>query len=309
MATSAATGGPLAEVLAETLADGSAVFGAGGPPQAAKRTARAAKAAGTSAWRIRVMGPTLPRSPLRRDPDARKKTLRMMDSNPPSDPQPRARSLGVREERVIEIVADDGTVLDGRLAVPEGASRAVVLAHPHPLYGGSMEDPVTVAIGRLLGERGIATLRFDFRGVGRSEGRYAGGQREVNDVLGALRTMSRFVSGPIAVAGYSFGSWVALKAARRTDMVERLALVAPAASLFEYEGTPRYERPLAIAIGDRDNFCDAPRARVLASRLGASIAVLSGEDHFFARSRRRLAELLAPFLAGESDRIDEGALG
>jgi alpha/beta superfamily hydrolase len=232
----------------------------------------------------------------------------MIDSTPPG-PQPLPRPIGVRDERPIEVVADDGVVLDGRIALPEGASRAVVLAHPHPLYGGSMEDPVTVAIGRVLGERGIATLRFDFRGVGKSEGRYAGGQREVNDVLGALRTMSRFVTGPIAVAGYSFGSWVALRAARRTDMVERLALVAPAASLFEYEGTPRYERPLAIAIGDRDGFCDAPRARVLAGRLGASIAVLSGEDHFFARSRRRLAELLAPFLVGQSDRIDEGALG
>jgi alpha/beta superfamily hydrolase len=231
----------------------------------------------------------------------------MMDSSPPEGPF--ARPAAIRDERPIEVLSEDGTLLDGRVAIPEGATRAVVLAHPHPLYGGSMDDPVTVAIGRILGARGIATLRFDFRGVGKSEGRWSGGGPEVSDVLGAVRTLSRLVDGPLAIAGYSFGSWVGLRAARGSAAVERLALIAPAASLFEYEGSPRYERPIAIAIGDRDGFCDAPRARVLAARLGASIAVLSGEDHFFARSRRKLAELLAPFLAGESDRIDEGALG
>ncbi|MGZ3420150.1 MAG: alpha/beta hydrolase, partial [Polyangiales bacterium] len=231
----------------------------------------------------------------------------MMDSSPPLGPVA-ARTIAIRDERSIEIVSDDGTLLDGRLAVPEGATRAVVLAHPHPLYGGSMDDPVTLAIGRVLAERGVATLRFDFRGVGRSEGRYAGGALETQDVSAAVRVMKRALDVPVAVVGYSFGSWVALRAARERGGIDRLALVAPAAKLFEYEGSPRYERPLAIAIGDRDGFCDAPRARVLAARLGASIAVLSGEDHFFARSRRKLAELIAPFLVGNSDRIDEGAL-
>src|SRR3954469_5629995 len=132
----------------------------------------------------------------------------MIDSTPPSsrDLELRARPVGVRDDSPIEVLRDDGLLLDGRIAAPEGASRAVVLAHPHPLYGGSMEDPVTVAIGRLLGERGIATLRFDFRGVGKSEGRWSGGDAEVNDVLGALRSIGRFVRGPIAIAGYSFGS-------------------------------------------------------------------------------------------------------
>ncbi len=230
----------------------------------------------------------------------------MVGSSPPQ--QLHVRPIGVPGERAIEIVSDDGVVLDGRLAVPEHARRAVVIAHPHPLYGGSMDDAVTLALARILNERGAATLRFDFRGVGRSEGRHHG-TREIGDLLAAVARCSL----PTAVVGYSFGSWVALQAARAHRVpIDRIALLSPAMSILDYDRMPdggaRYERPIALAVGDRDGFVDPPRARVLAGRLGASIAVLSGEDHFFARSRRRVAELLAPFLLGERDRIDEGDL-
>lgn len=230
----------------------------------------------------------------------------MAASSPPQ--QLHARPIGLPGERAIEIVTDDGVVLDGRLASPEHARRAVVIAHPHPLYGGSMDEPVTLALTRILHERGAATLRFNFRGVGRSEGRHHG-TREIGDLLAAV---ARFTL-PTAVVGYSFGSFIALQAARtQRASIDRVALVAPAMSILDYDRLPdggaRYERPIAVALGDRDGFADPPRARVLAGRLGASIAVLSGEDHFFARSRRRVAELLAPFLLGERDRIDEGDL-
>lgn len=234
----------------------------------------------------------------------------MISSTPPFEPRP----LSVPGERSIEILADDGTLLDGRIAVPAGAARIVVAAHPHPLYGGSMQDPVTVAVTRVLAEHGAATLRFDFRGVGRSEGRHQGGVPEVGDLVGAIRYATRALPGaPVSVVGYSFGSWVALQTARAHVVpIERLALIAPATTILAYDallpGGRRFEAPVAVALGDRDGFCDVPRARVLSQRLGGSIAVLSGEDHFFGRSRRRLAELLAPFLLGARDRIDEGAL-
>ncbi len=221
----------------------------------------------------------------------------------------------MRAERPLEIVVEDGTVLDARVAIPERASRLVVVAHPHPIYGGSMQDPLTVALTRVAAEHGAATLRFDFRGVGRSEGRHDGGRAEILDLLAAVRTFARLVPGaPVSVVGYSFGSWVALQAARaHAEPIDRLALVAPAVSILPYDALPehpgaaRYERPIAMALGDRDGFCDPTRARVLAGRIGASIAVLSGEDHFFARSRRRVAELVVPFLLGARDRVDEGA--
>jgi len=228
----------------------------------------------------------------------------------PLEPRPYA----VRDERRLTILAEDGLALDARLASPTSPSRVVVLAHPHPLYGGSMDDPVTLALSRVLGEGGAATLRFDFRGVGRSEGRHGGGVPEIGDLLGALRVASReHPSLPISVVGYSFGSWVALQAARtHLHPIDRVALLAPAMTVLAYDGLPpyataaRFERPIAMALGDRDGFSDPARARVLAGRIGASIAVLSGEGHFFPRTRRRVAEMLAPFLLGTRDRIDEG---
>jgi len=222
------------------------------------------------------------------------------------------RQIPVPRERTIEIVSEDGTALEAFLAVPEGATRGVVIAHPHPLYGGSMDDPVTLAFARILAERHAATLRFNFRGVGRSGGRHAGGVPEVSDALAAVHALAAYVP-TVAVVGYSFGSWVALQAARaHRAPIDRVALVAPAMTILAYDAPVaegrRFEGPLAMVLGDRDAFSQPARARVLAGRIGASIAVLSGEDHFFSRSRRRVAELLAPFLLGARGRIDEGDL-
>jgi alpha/beta superfamily hydrolase len=233
----------------------------------------------------------------------------MVESAPPPLA---ARVVPVPRERALEILTDDGYQLDARLVVPEGASRGVVIAHPHPLYGGSMDDPLTAALARVLVEHGAATLRFNFRGVGGSEGRHGGGVPEIGDALTAVSTLAAHVP-TVSVVGYSFGSWVALQAARaHRASIDRIALVAPAMTILAYDtvrlGGSRFERPIAMVLGDRDGFSDPARARVLAARIGASIAVLSGEDHFFSRSRRRVAELVAPFLLGVRDRIDEGDL-
>jgi alpha/beta superfamily hydrolase len=222
------------------------------------------------------------------------------------------RPIPVPRERAIEIVSDDGTALEGCLAVPERATRGVVIAHPHPLYGGSMDDPVTAAFARILAEQRAATLRFNFRGVGRSGGRHGGGVPEIDDAIAAVRALGEHVE-TVSMVGYSFGSWVALQAARsHRAAIDRVAIVAPAMTILSYDapvdGGRRFERPVAMLLGDRDAFSQPARARVLAQRIGASIAVLSGEDHFFSRSRRRIAELLAPFLLGARDRIDEGDL-
>ena len=186
----------------------------------------------------------------------------MVSSTPP---ELATRPIGVAGERTIELASADGVTLDARLATPDGATRAVVIAHPHPLYGGSMEDPVTVALTRVLAERGAATLRFDFRGVGRSGGRHHG-TLEIDDLLAATQLLAQTTSLPLAIVGYSFGSWVALQAARRSASIDRIALLAPALTILKYDGSPRYERPIAIALGDRDGFSDPTRARVLGRR-------------------------------------------
>ena len=214
----------------------------------------------------------------------------------------------LRDEEPLAIVADDGTKLDGRVVVPRGARRVIVVSHPHPLYGGTMNNAVVVALAKVASERGAAVVRFDFRGVGESEGTYGGGEAEIADVVGALRAASSVLPGaPITSVGYSFGSWVSLRAVlRRAVDVERLALVAPASRIFDFfksvEGAS-FEGPKAIALGDRDEFCDVDEGERIAAHLGASFCVVRGADHFFLSGRRRLAEVLAPFVLGESDTL------
>lgn len=123
--------------------------------------------------------------------------------------------------------------LEGRLVIPCGlkAIPGVVICHPHPLYGGSMDNNVVHAISRALTGKGIASLRFNFRGVGRSEGLHNGGKGEVEDALAAVAYLAgREEINPagVGLVGYSFGGVIALTAGIRSDAVKALVAVSPA---------------------------------------------------------------------------------
>ena len=97
--------------------------------------------------------------------------------------------------------------IEGRISRGQG-SRAVVLTHPHPQFGGDMYNPVVESIGHVYQRQGITTLRFNFRGVGSSQGSYGNGIGEQEDVLAAMRCLRENGHGPIDLPGYSFGAWV-----------------------------------------------------------------------------------------------------
>src|SRR5215468_12365028 len=133
----------------------------------------------------------------------------------------------MKEERVT--FESGGLTLEGLIASPAGAGqhRAAVVCHPHPMYGGSMYNNVVEAVLEPLWRRRFATLRFNFRGVGDSEGEYDGGEGELDDVREAVA----FVAGKAAVksvtlAGYSFGASVSLRAGLADPAVGGLVLVA-----------------------------------------------------------------------------------
>ncbi len=196
--------------------------------------------------------------------------------------------------------------LEARICAPSSAERAVVLCHPHPLYGGTMHSAVVLALAKVLaawsGGR-VGWLRFDFRGVGASEGRYDEGRGETLDVRAALlEAKRRMPAAKLTVCGYSFGTWVGLRAAALEGGVERVALVAPAVRVFRFvkEDAQRFGGPIAIWVGDRDEFCEVDEARALSAELGASLTVVPDADHFFLRSRRKLAEEVVPFIAPEA---------
>lgn len=202
----------------------------------------------------------------------------------------------------------DGLRLEGRLTVPDGARGGAVLCHPHPLYGGSMSSAIIPALQRAIGARGWASLRFNFRGVGRSEGVFARGIGEVKDVAAALDLVAdRVPDRPLAVAGWSFGSLVGLAAATADERVEALAAIAPPVTVRHNTALPplppaerlqAWSARVLIVCGSEDEFCRPSDVAAWADELRAGIEprIYPGEDHFFSVDKHAMAEDVAMFL-------------
>jgi len=225
---------------------------------------------------------------------------------PPADPE-RSPPATVAGEELLTIPGLPGEPsLEARVRAPAAAKRAVVLCHPHPLYGGTMHSAVVLAIAKVLAEKGaenVAHLRFNYRGVGTSEGRYAEGLGEIQDARAAINALrERAPRAKMTVCGYSFGTFVGLRAAVIDGGVERVTLVAPAVRVFHFvkEDGATFQGRLSIFVGDDDEFCDVSDAEELASELGAKLTVFRGADHYFLKSRRKLAEEVVPVAAPEA---------
>jgi alpha/beta superfamily hydrolase len=225
---------------------------------------------------------------------------------PPPESPVRSPPVVVRGEVEAWVQGPAGT-LEARVHVPASPRRVVVIAHPHPLYGGSMHSPVPLSIAKTLADRAsevVAWARFDFRGVGGSEGTYDAGRGEVDDALAVLEHLRVLAPGlPVSLCGHSFGSWIALRAAAAAGdgVVERVLLVAPSTRFFEsWDDALPFAGPKTIFLGDRDEFCDVDEGRALADRLGAELRIFEGFDHHFTKSRRAVAEAALPVIAPEA---------
>lgn len=191
----------------------------------------------------------------------------------------------------------DGTTLEGRLQ-PGTRDAGVVIAHPHPLYGGDLHNPVVGALAGAYRRHGFTTLRFNFRGVGASGGRYAEGVGEQADVAAAVALLTAEGLGAIDLAGYSFGAWVNALYAGSTDVRHRQVMVSPPVAFIDFTGVPTPADLHLVVTGALDDI--APPAAV-ARRLeswgsAATFAILPGADHFFGGCTAALEALLAAHL-------------
>jgi alpha/beta superfamily hydrolase len=198
--------------------------------------------------------------------------------------------------------------LEGRLAEPETAiAGGAVLCHPHTLYAGSMSSALLPALQRSLAEAGLVTLRFNFRGAGRSEGAYDRGIGETEDALAALREVRALVPAdlPVTICGWSCGGIVALRAAVRDELVRTATAIAlpvnrqlnvepgtlpSPAEIVEWPG-----RVLLIG-GERDDVAAPADIIMWARDARAHVEVIRGADHFFGGHFDEVAEKVLEFL-------------
>jgi hypothetical protein len=175
---------------------------------------------------------------------------------------------------------------------------AVVVCHPHPLFGGNMHNSVVTAVCHALVEAGIAALRFNFRGVGRSQGRFGEGVGEREDVIAALaylRQREGVDSAKVGIVGYSFGAAVVLVAA--DDQMAALAAISPPS--FGSAIPPLAIRcPALLITGDRDDVAPPAQVTALARTLGSHcrVEVVPGADHFWWGHDEKLAQAVVAFL-------------
>lgn len=183
--------------------------------------------------------------------------------------------------------------LEVDVSLPEHGPRgAAVICHPHPQYGGSLDNKVVFTLARAARESGLAAVRFNFRGVGKSEGAYDEGAGELDDARAVIEWAGAAARG-LVLAGFSFGAAIALRAAGGRD-VRGLATVALPVRYFDE--LPRPDCPWLAVHGDADDVADCAEAvrRLEALTPAPEIEVLAGAGHFFHGRLSDLREAVAP---------------
>lgn len=206
--------------------------------------------------------------------------------------------------RAFRFDSSDGYSLEAELDSPDSPRAALVLCHPHPKMGGTMNAPLLLAVRDELREADWAVLRFNFRGIGASHGRPSTGIAEVADAAGAVaEAQRRLPDVPIAIAGWSFGGAIALRAAsQHPDLVACVTIApalrpkpditagAPSPSGFGYRG------PTLLICGSNDDQVAPSDCRDWAREAGASFEEIKGANHFFWAKYEPLTARVRVFL-------------
>ena len=193
--------------------------------------------------------------------------------------------------------------LEGLLANPGDDAPAAVVCHPHPMYGGSMYNNVVDAILAAMWQAGYATLRFNFRGVGASEGEHDGGPGEVDDAGAAMEYL---LAQPgvrktdAAMCGYSFGAMVAVSAGYERPEIARIIAVALPLATSDARVPAGSSEPILLVSGDHDSYSPEEGLKALQAKIGnsARLEIIAGADHFFGGREAELSRVIAAALAG-----------
>jgi len=195
-----------------------------------------------------------------------------------------------------------GLVLEGILIIPEGAGLfpAVIVCHPHPLYGGSMDNNVVSSLSETLTRASLASFKFNFRGVGGSQGEFGQGIGEREDVEAAtafINTVKEVDSKRIGLAGYSAGAGFALPVGFNDDRIKALAAVSPPLPMFDFDFLKSCPKPKLLISGSRDELIPANQFLEFCQNLPEpkECESIEGADHFWWGYESRLAAKVVAF--------------
>lgn len=205
--------------------------------------------------------------------------------------------------RIREVVIPSPDItLEGMQFLPDvPLVGGVAICHPHPLYGGSMDNNVVQSIAQSCCKLGIFAVAFNFRGVGGSGGEYGGGVAEMADleaVLDYMGSLPEMVGKPMGVAGYSFGGMVALSFALTTPRISALTLVSPASTISDLTRLAEYQNPWLYVSGGLDLHVPAQHAHKLKALTGihGSVILETSADHFWFGLEDLMAGRVAKFM-------------
>lgn len=190
--------------------------------------------------------------------------------------------------------------LEGLLQTGTGKP-GVIITHPHPQYGGTMENKVVSAIQKAYRENGFTTLRFNFRGVGKSGGAYDSGIGEQEDVAGAVAYLIDLGCTEIDLAGYSFGTWVNASAVKRKLSIKNMIMVSPPVAFMDFSDIGPLPCLKLVITGQQDEIAPAAQVERLLPgwNRSAALEVLSGADHFYTGYLKTLSAFLSSHLTNQ----------
>lgn len=193
-------------------------------------------------------------------------------------------------------------LLEGILAVPEGAGPfpAVIVCHPHPLYGGSMDNNVVYSLTETLTQASLVSFKFNFRGVGASQGEFSQGIGEQEDVEATISFISKLNEvdpDRIGLAGYSAGAGFALPVGASDARTKALTAVSPPLNMFDFDFLKDCPKPKLLVSGSRDSFTAADQFLEFCHSLPQpkECEIIEGADHFWWGYESRLAAKVTAF--------------
>jgi alpha/beta superfamily hydrolase len=206
----------------------------------------------------------------------------------------------MKEEKVF--IPSDGIQLEGLLSIQDARPLrgGVICCHPHPQYGGDMTHPVMTTALEAAFEEGFSTLRFNFRGVGESEGSYGEGIGERQDVKAVANYFDSRLRGdpPVLIlVGYSFGAWAGFPIAIEDERFEGMVAIAPPLEIYDFGYLKGCKKKKLFIAGDRDSFCPPSLLKGWYQQIEEpkSLTIIPGADHFFFPHTRFLLRPLREF--------------